>query len=239
MTSLLFASFVAGVLTVLVPCILPLLPVVVGGSITSSDGKKHNPYIIIGSLLVSIIIFTLVIQGISNYIYIPSETWNIVAAVLVFFVGITFLIPGLWHKIPFVSRFSISSNKAVSVGIKKQGITGDIILGAVLAPLFSSCSPTYLLILATILPASFFEGVVYLISFVLGLGTVLLLIALLGQVFVEKLYYIADERGIIRKVLGIIMILVAFAVFFGWDKDFAVFLLDNNFFNVTKFELEV
>ena len=37
---LLIISYFAGILTVAAPCILPLLPVIVGGSLTTDDDKK-------------------------------------------------------------------------------------------------------------------------------------------------------------------------------------------------------
>ena len=239
MSSLLLASFIAGALTILVPCILPLLPVVVGGSILSSNGRRRNPYIIIGSLLLSIIVFTVIIQTLANFIFIPNSFWENIAATLVLFVGLIFIFPGFWHKIPFVSHFAIFSNKAVGSGIKRDTFFGDAIIGIALGPLFSSCSPTYLLILSVILPASFFLGLIYLTFFILGLGVTLLLIVLIGQKFVDRLNILADESGYLKKVLGLIMIFVAIVIFFGLDKEFAIFLLDIGFIDITQFELEI
>ena len=238
MISLLVASFVAGGLTILVPCILPLIPVVVGGSILSSNGRRRNPYIIIGSLLLSIIVFTVIIQTLTNFIFIPNSFWENIAAGLVLFVGLIFLFPSLWHRIPFVSNFAIFSNKAVGAGIKRNTIFGDAIIGIALGPLFSSCSPTYLLILSVILPASFFLGLLYLISFVLGLGVTLLLISLIGQRLVSRLNIVADENGYLKKILGLIMVFIAIVIFFGLDKQFAIFLLDIGFIDITQFEFE-
>ena len=82
MESLLIASFIAGFLTVLAPCLLPLLPVVIGGSL---GGAKRNAYIIIGSLLLSVIVFSIIIEGLSTLFYIPQDVWVYIAGALVFF----------------------------------------------------------------------------------------------------------------------------------------------------------
>ena len=239
MTSLLLASFIAGFLTILVPCLLPLLPVIIGGSVVGDQNRKRNPFIIIGSLLGSIVIFTIIIQIFSSFFYIPNEFWGIFSGVLVLFVGLTFVFPKFWSFFSFAAKSSIFFNKSIRKGIKRKGVLGDVIIGASLGPIFSSCSPTYLLILATILPASFFEGLLYLSSFVIGLGIVLLLISLLGQIFVEKLNILADENGTFKKVVGVIMILIALMIFFGFDKTLATFLLDIGFIDISQFELEL
>ena len=40
--TLLLISFIAGVLTILAPCILPLLPVIVGGSLDGGETSKKR-----------------------------------------------------------------------------------------------------------------------------------------------------------------------------------------------------
>ena len=57
---LLFVSFIAGVLTVLAPCILPLLPVIIGGA--AQNHERRNPYIITASLAVAVVLFTLLLK---------------------------------------------------------------------------------------------------------------------------------------------------------------------------------
>lgn len=235
--ALLISSFVAGFLTVLAPCILPLLPVVIGGSLASDSQIKRNPYIIVLSLLVSAIVFSLIIYGTSRIFYIPDDVWKYISATLLLFVGLVFLFPTIWHKIPFVSKMALSSNRSVGQGTQKDGIAGDIIIGGSLGPVFTSCSPTYLIILATILPSSFFDGLVYLIFYALGLGVILLFIALLGQRIVEKLNLFADNKGKLKKTIGILLVVIAIIIFTGYEKKISTWLLDRGFYDFTQFEI--
>ena len=239
MDSLLLGSFIAGFLTVLVPCILPLLPVVIGGSLGGDTQTKRNPYIIIASLVCSIIVFTLIIQGITSLFYVPPSVWRYVSATLILVVGISFIFSSLWVKVPFISRFSTGSNKALGSGVQKTGLVGDITIGASLGPVFSSCSPTYFLILAQVLPQDFLEGLLYLSMYCLGLGVILLFIALLGDTAVQKLNILASDKGYFKKIVGIIIILIAILIYTGLDKDFASVLLDWGFIDITQYELDV
>ncbi len=237
MGSLLLASFVAGFLTVLAPCLLPLLPVVIGGSLASDKETKRNPYIIILALLVSVVVFTLIVDGISSLFYVPQEFWQNFAATLVLFIGLTFLFPSLWSKIPFISNFYASSNKALGKGVSRSGVLGDILIGGSLGPVFTSCSPTYFIIIATVLPSSFFDGLLYLFAYAAGLGVVLLFISLVGQTAVSKLNILANNKGWFKRTIGIIMIIIAILIYTGIDKKLSTKLLDFGFIDATQLEL--
>ena len=239
MTSLLLASFVAGFLTVLVPCMLPFLPIILGSSLATTDKIRRNPYVIIGALLLSIILFTIFIEWMTMLFYVPQEALRYTSAVLVLLVGISFLFPQAWGRVPFIAKIFSSSNTFLGKNFKRKGLLGDLGIGIALGPLFSSCSPTYLLILAVILPSNFLLGLLYLLSYVAGLGVILLFIALLGQTLTSKLTIAATKGGVINKVVGISMLLLAAAIFLNLDKEFATLLLDLGFIDITQFELDV
>lgn len=74
MLSLVIVSFVAGVLTILAPCVLPVLPVILAGSLT--EKKWWYPYVITGSLAISIVVFTVLLKASTLLIDIPSSFWK-------------------------------------------------------------------------------------------------------------------------------------------------------------------
>ena len=123
------------------------------------------------------------------------------------------------------------SSKFMSAGSHQQGAVRDVMIGASLGPVFASCSPTYFLIVASILPASFIEGFIYLLAYAAGLSLMLLLIAILGQALVSRLGWLANPTGIFRRVVGVLFILVGVSVFFGFDKDVQTFVLDNGWYD--------
>lgn len=212
---LLLVTFVAGLLTALAPCVLPLLPVIIGGSVAA--GTRRRAFVVTGSLALSVILFTLLLKATTTFIAVPPAFWSIFSAVLLGLVGISFAIPALWERLP-IAKLAAKAQRGLGSGTRMQGILGDIVTGAALGPVFSSCSPTYFLILAAVLPVSLAKGLVYLISYALGLSLILLLISLLGQRFAARLGWLADPRGILRRALGILIIIVAIAVGFGFDK---------------------
>jgi len=229
-------SFIAGILTVLAPCILPLLPVIIGHSITDTTPSRRRLFVVVASLGISIILFTLLLKASSLLIDIPQDFWKWISGGIIFFFGLTMVFPNLWEKVSFANTLSLKSNKVLTKGYKKNSVWGDIIIGASLGPIFSACSPTYFVILATVLPVSFFLGIVYLITYVLGLSLALIIIALLGSRIMAKVGKVSDPRGWFKKIFGIIFILVAIAIISGYDKELQISLLDAGFLDVTKIE---
>ncbi len=231
--TLFFLSFFAGVLTVLAPCILPLLPIIIGSG--AGARSKATPYIVIGSLSLSILIFTYLLKASTIFIEIPNSFWSYFSGVILISIGLIFAFPKLWEKVPGVSKVSVGGSQLIGAGHQKKSIFGDILIGAALGPVFSSCSPTYFLILATVLPASFLLGTFYLITYIAGLASILLAIALLGQKFVSHLTWAANPYGWFKRSLGILFLVVGLAIFTGFDKTIEAKILDSGF-NTVQFE---
>ena len=233
---LLVTSFVAGVLTILAPCILPLLPVIVGHSITDATPSRRRLFVVVLSLGISIVLFTLLLKASSLLIDIPEDFWKWISGSIIFFFGLTMLFPNIWEGFSLANTLNLKSNKVLATGYQKNSIWGDVIIGASLGPIFSACSPTYFVILATVLPVSFFLGIVYLFTYVLGLSLALIIIALIGERIMAKVGKVSDPRGWFKKIFGIVFILVAIAIISGYDKKLQISLLDAGFLDVTKIE---
>lgn len=218
-------SFFAGILTILAPCVLPLLPVIIGGSV--ADVKKRNPYIIILALAISMIVFTLLLRASTLLISIHPNIWKIISGGLIVILGVFTLFPHLWETIAIKLKFSNSSQQNLNEASNKKGFWGDVLLGAALGPVFTSCSPTYVLILAIVLPESFFTGFISIILYSAGLSLMMLLVSILGQKIVKKLKWAAKPNGLFKKIIGLLFILVGIAIIFGLDKKFEAFILNE------------
>lgn len=233
--TLLLVSFFAGALTVAAPCILPLLPVIVGGSITpegeKSRSKWSRPLVITASLAVSVIVFSLLLKATTALLGVSTMVWQSVSAVIVILLGINFLFPILWEKVALRTGLALGPNRFLAASSNKKGVTKDILIGGALGPIFTSCSPTYALIVASILPASFIQGFIYLVAYAAGLSLILLLIAIFGQKFVKRLGWLASPSGTFRKTIGVIFIVVGLAVFFGLDKKAQIYVLDRGWYD--------
>lgn len=226
-------SLLAGVLTVLAPCTISLLPVIVGGSIDASGYRRALT--VTTSLGVSVIVFTLLLKVSSSFIAIPQEVWQWISGGIIFVLGLTLVFPQLWERWSFVGAVNRSSNRLLAVGYQKRDAVGDILMGAALGPVFSSCSPTYFLILASVLPRSLTEGMVYLLAYTAGLCGALLVATLTGQKLLGYFGVASDPHGRFKRGVGIIFLLLGVAIFTGYDKKLEL-LAANHIFDVTQIE---
>lgn len=227
MILLTLGALVAGVLTTLAPCVLPLLPVVIGGSLgkPSAEARKRA-YVITASLGVSVVIFTLLLKATAALIDIPTATWQWVSGIILISLGAISVFPKLWDFVSSRLSLQSKSNKQLVEARKKDGLLGAVLTGSALGPVFTSCSPLYGYVIVTVLPASFWEGMLLLLAYVFGLCGTLLIVALLGQKVMGKARFLANPEGGFKKVLGIIFILVGIAIILGLDKDFQTWFLE-------------
>ena len=238
---LIILSFVAGALTVLAPCILPLLPVIIGGTSLNSEGNEtsglRHALIICISLAISVLVFSLLLKASTLLLGIPQFAWQAVSGIIVILFGINLIFPMLWAKVSIKLGIENKSNRFLGQSSKKKGIMRDILIGAALGPVFASCSPTYALIVATILPQSFVNGLIYLAVYCLGLASVLLAIGVAGQSLVGKLGWATNPNGWFRKSLGIIFIITGLVVIFGLDKQIQTLIIESGLYDpIKKFE---
>lgn len=236
MIELTIIAFIAGVLTVAAPCILPLLPVIIGGSVLHGTTQNEraslkHPLIIVASLAVSVFVFSLLLKATTLFLGIPTAVWSFISGSIVILFGITLLFPLLWEKLMIVTGWQAGANRLMAKSQKSDGIAKDILLGAALGPVFNSCSPTYALIVAAVLPVSFSTGLVYLMAYSLGLASVLLLISLFGRVFVNKLKWLSNPNGLFKRIIGVIFIIVGLVVLFGVDKKVQSYVLENGWYD--------
>lgn len=245
----LFGALIAGVLTTLAPCVLPMLPIIVGGSVAGVAGDPSVPVngqgapvatavrvrspltralVITGSLGASIIVFTLLLRASTSLLGIPPEVWSWVSGGILIVLGLAALFPDAWDVVS--ARLSLQARSSARLGKARQrdGLTGEILTGVALGPVFSSCSPLYAYVVATVIPAELGRGLLLLLAYVIGLCGTLLAVALLGQRLVRNARWIADAHGWFRRGLGVVFIVVGVFVITGFDRDLQAWVIENS-----------
>lgn len=234
---LLLISFFAGILTALAPCVLPIIPAVVGGSISGNDRKK--PYIVTLSLFFSITLFTLLLKGSTLLIMVPDSVWRYLSGSVIILFGLTLVFPLLWEKL--TGRFHIyeRSNRSLGSAFKLGGLGGAILIGLALGPVFTSCSPVYLFILSAVLPAHFAEGVIYIASYALGLCLVLLVIGVYGQKVITKFQWAANPYGWFKRTIGVLLVVAGLLIVSGIDRKIQQYVIDKGILDITQIEQQL
>lgn len=226
---LLLGALVAGILTTLAPCVLPLLPVIVGGSLDqSSKRSRRRAYLITASLGTSVVLFTLALKASTALIGIPTSVWQWISGSILIVLGLFSAFPSLWENVSMRLSLQQRSAERLAAARQREGAAGAVLTGAALGPVFTSCSPLYGYVIVTVLPASFGQGIALLIAYVIGLCGTLLAIALIGQRFIGAARWAADPHGWFRRGLGWIFIVIGIAVIAGWDKDLQTWVIENS-----------
>lgn len=234
--TLLLLSFVAGLLTVLAPCVLPMLPVIVGGTLAQGGGH-HRAITMVTSLALSLFIFTLILKVSTALISIPTTFWTYISGGIITFIGISFLFTGVWEKMIGMTSLGSWSNRLVGQGYLRQTRWGDVIMGSALGPVFATCSPIYFAIIATVLPVSMVTGITYLIAYVAGIAVIMLCVIIGGNKVLSRFNMLADPRGIFKRIIGIVLVIVGIAIMTGYDKELQKRIVtSNSFFDVTQIE---
>lgn len=235
--ALFIASFFAGVLTILTPCILPVLPIIVGGSLANGTRQWKRPIIITVSLALSVVLFTLLLKFSTAFIAISPHAWTALSGGIIAVLGFAMLYPRLWDAFAAFTHIGKKSEQMLAEQSQKSDSPlRDIAVGAALGPVFSSCSPTYFFILATVLPSQFGAGILYLTAYALGLSFMLFVIGMLGQKVVKRVRWAANPNGWFKKVIGFLFLLVGLAIITGVDKKLEGFLVNKNYIDVGRFE---
>ena len=236
----LIGAFLAGILTTLAPCVLPVLPVVVGGSVTPVENSQgggvavatrstqtRRALLITASLGISIFVFTMVLKASTALLGVPASAWQWISGGLLILLGVISVWPQLWEQISF--RLGLQSRAAgrLNAANKSEGVAGPILVGAALGPVFTSCSPLYGYVIVTVLPAQPVRGLVLLTVYIAGLCATLLLIAIAGQRAVSRLKWAADPHGWLRRGIGVVFIVVGILVATGLMRDLETWLITN------------
>lgn len=230
-------SYVAGLLTALAPCVLPLLPVILGGSVSGDKKDKWRPYIITASLAVSLVLFTLLLKASTTFIGVDPRVWTIGSGMLVIVLGVFMLFPNLWAQMIGKLGIEHRSQGLLGKAYKQQnGFASSVLIGAALGPIFSSCSPTYAWVIATVLPSSVALGMFYLTIYVLGVSTSLLAIALLGRKLLGRIKWASNPKGWFQRGIAILFVVVGIFVATGWDKKVQTYLVEKDFLNIKFLE---
>jgi cytochrome c-type biogenesis protein len=243
----LVGALVAGILTTLAPCVLPLLPVIVGGSLAvansgaapaagaggvgvvrRTDRATRDALVICASLGASVLAFTLLLKASTVLLDVPPELWQWLSGGLLVVLGVVMVFPEAWDRLVLRLGLQARAGAGLAAARGRGGTLGLVLTGAALGPVFTSCSPLYGYVIVTVLPASVGYGLLLLVVYVLGLSGTLLAIALLGQRAVRGVRWAADPHGAFRRGLGIVFVVVGVLVLTGWMKDIETWLVQNS-----------
>jgi cytochrome c-type biogenesis protein len=218
-------AFLAGLVTIFSPCVLPLLPVMLG---TATSEHRLGPVALAAGLAFSFLILGLFIATIGFSLGLDGEMFQSLAAILLLAVGIVLMVPVLQAKLSLATAPLGNWVEQRFGGRAKKGLTGQFGVGALLGAVWTPCvGPT--LGAASVLAAQGRDLIqVTLVMFVFAVGTALPLL-LLGLASREALMrwrgqmLATGTTG--KRVLGLVLSATGALILTGYDKSAEAALL--------------
>src|SRR3954462_2562802 len=205
MLVLLGIAFLAGVITAISPCVLPVLPIVLAGG---ASGGRRRPFAIVAGLLTTFVVSILFATYVLDKLGLPQDLLRNLSIALLFVIAATLLVPqiGQWIE-RALARFSRRSGKHLDSGF---------LLGCALGFAFVPCGgPILAYVSAQSASVNFgFRPIALAIAYALGAGVVLFGIALGGQRIAAPL---RTHAVALRRTLGAVIAVAAVALVFNVD----------------------
>lgn len=214
-------AFLAGIITVLSPCVLPLLPVILGSG--AQEGRARPIGLIVG-FVGTFTAATLALSYLVRSLGVPPDLNRVLAGTVLILLGLVLAIPALHRGFErlagaFASRAPVPQNGS--------GFGGGLAIGAGLGLAWSPCvGPIMASVITLALNQQVGVGAVA-VTLAFSLGTALPMAAIMlgGRQLARRLGWFQANATRIQQVLGAILVVTGFAIFLGWDRQIQILLL--------------
>lgn len=215
-------AFIAGVVTILSPCILPILPVVLLGSV---DGGKRRPFGIVTGFILSFTFFTLFLSLIVRLTGISPDILRVISIITIATFGFSLIIP----KVQFYIERLFSKMARLSPQQKKSGFTGGIVIGLSLGLIWTPCVGPILASVISLALTGTVSSTAFLITLAYAAGTAVPMLAIMygGRGLLQKVPWILRKTPLIQKLFGVLMIIVSISLYFNFDRTFQTYVLNT------------
>lgn len=213
-------GYLAGVLTLLSPCVLPLVPIVIA---TALAAHRLGPYALALGLTLSFASIGIFVAALGASLGLDQAVFRNIAAFVLIAFGILLLSSGLQERLATAASGLSAAGDGVLSRMNLDGLTGQFVIGLVLGVVWSPCvGPT--LGAATTLASqgqNLAQISLLMVIFGLGAGTPLVALGSVSRVTMIRLRGRMLSAGKLGKsVLGIVFVLLGVAILSGLDKGF-------------------
>ncbi|MGD0960773.1 MAG: cytochrome c biogenesis CcdA family protein [Methylomonas sp.] len=230
MFSLLSSSIlglIAGLLSTLAPCVLPLLPILAGAALST---HRYGPWALAAGLALSYATTGLLLASIGGSGFISADLLRNFSALLLIAFGAVMLSVHLQHEFARLTANLGGVSQPWLQRINSDSLSGQFLLGAVLGVAWSPCvGPT---LGAAITLASqggnWPQAAITMAMFGVGAALPLVVFGTLSQQALQRYKQRLTAAGKTGKeILGAILLVLGILIFSGLDKSFEIWVLNH------------
>jgi cytochrome c-type biogenesis protein len=219
-------ALLAGILSTLSPCVLPLIPMVLGAAVSE---HRFGPVALATGLAVSFVAIGLFIATIGYSIGLDAGHLRTIGAAILIVIGLTLLMPSLQTQLAVVAGPISGWADSRFGGFATTGLRGQLALGLLLGVVWSPCVGPTLGAASMLASRGQNLGQVAFVMMAFGLGAALplLVLGLLSrEVLTRWRGRLLDAGKGGKMVIGSVLLVFGASILSGLDKRVETFLVD-------------
>lgn len=220
-------GYLAGLLTLINPCVLPVLPIVLA---TALQAGRAGPLVLAAGMSLSFVIVGMSVAVFGRALGIDDLMIARAGAFMMVLFGIVLVVPQFSARFATATAGMSARADAGMDGVNRDGLGGQFVGGALLGAVWVPCvGPT---LGGAIALASAGENLGWaaatMLSFALGISTIIVVLAYGAQNAIRaRKAWLQAISGRVRMITGVIFIALGTALFFGLHQMAEIWLLDR------------
>lgn len=220
-------AFLGGIITVLSPCVLPVLPIIFSGSV--AEGQRR-PYGIIAGFILSFSLLTLTLTFLVRAFGIDPGILRYAAGGIIIVFSVVLIVP--WFKEKFMAFINALLNKrkfeSQSKNSDSNGFFAGVLTGFSLGAVWTPCvGPIMASVITLAISQSLDAGAVFItLSYALGTSIPLFAVMKGGRGLIQRFPLLSKNLSTMQRVFGVLMLVAGISLFTGWDRDFQSWMLN-------------
>lgn len=220
-------GLIAGALSTLSPCVLPLVPVLVA---TAINAHRWGALALGLGLTASFTIIGVFLATLGASLGLDPDTFRTVGAVLLAIFGLVLLLPKLQDIFARATALFSNSGNQLLARVRFGGLAGQFVIGAMLGVVWSPCVGPTLGAATTLASQGRDLGQIGLLMLIFGIGAAapLVLLGSLSRASLMKVRGRLLSTGKYGKqLLGFILIALGLSIAAGVDKSLEAWILNH------------
>lgn len=214
-------ALLAGLLTIASPCVLPVMPVLLGASVERTN--RARPLFIVAGFILSFAAFAMLLGAVSSQIHVAQTALRNAAIALLALTGLLRIWPRPYDWL--AARMAQPLQRigdAIAPDVMKNGNAGNaggFMLGMSLGAVWTPCAgPVLASILVLVVKAQDLGWSALLLSlYAIGAAVPMLIIIYGGRYITRHVRFISRHAHRLQQLFGVLVIAAALAIYLQYD----------------------